>query len=280
MTLISLLLLACQQSTECKEIVFDASGTYELSTDGEVEYSTTYRDDSEIVGTYVSDTSDVAEAGSVVASFDERSNTVNLDGVIIELEPGSGDTCDTSDSASVSSSDSASVSSSENPFGPAGWSGQSLIGSGPSGTLSAQVSGDGFDLGGNDCHLSYELSVVAHYNATGSEFSDRFIQTLYLDDSASCREALLTLQEQMLESSSVPTFFFNWSYVDGINLSKIDQLRSMTTAVSILGSRSSEDSVTTDAPPTTAPPRTRAAKSQGLRSLMRSELQKALKPIR
>lgn len=272
MTLISLLLLACQQSTECRDLVFDASGTYELSTDGEVEYSTSYRDASEVTGFHFNDSSDVAEAGSVVAGFDEQSSTVTLEDVVIELEPGSLDTCDITDTASASAS--------ENPFGPAGWSGRSVIDSGSSGTLSAQVSGDGFDLGGYDCNLSFEFSVVANYNATGSEFSDRFIQTLYFDDSASCRGALLSLQEQMLERSSVPTFFFNWYYARGIDLGRIDQLRSMTTAYSIFGSRNSVDSVTTDAPPTTAPALARASRSRGLRSLMRSELQKALKPIR
>jgi hypothetical protein len=155
-----------------------------------------------------------------------------------------------------------------------------VIDSGPSGTLSSQIGAEGYDLGGYDCQLSFELSVVAHYNSTGSEFSDRFIQTLYFEDSASCRSALLNLQEQMYEGGAVPSFFFNWFYVNGINLGKLDQIKSMTTAYSIYGSRSSEASVTTDAPPTTVPLAPRRSSKGGFRGLIKESFRQALKPIR
>ncbi len=221
MNLLCVLLMACSNASE-KPPAFDPAGLFEFTVSPEQMFSSQYRNSTSDYGTGRMKGLETGDSFMLEVTYSKPTRTATIDGLPVVLE------------RSHSASDTGwSDTAGENWYGKAG---SAVILSEPYGTLS-QVMGAEYDLGESDCNISLTNSLTAKFSPTGSDATLEMEQRYDFDNSASCREALSKVQEQVFSSGTIPAFFFEWAYYQGVSLDQIDQLESLSFSYELAGSK-------------------------------------------
>ena len=225
MNLLCILLMACANSPD-KRPAFDPAGLFELNLTSEQTFSSQYRNGSSDYGTGRMKGMDVGDSAMLNVTYNKASRTATIEGIPVVLERSS----------------MANDTGWEDPTSDEwnGMFGSSELSAAPFTTLS-QAIGPDFDLGESDCNISLTNTLIAKFSPTGSDATFRIDQRYDFDNSATCQDALGKLQEKIFLGGTIPAFFFEWAYYQGLSLDQLDQLESMTFSYELQGTKTYED---------------------------------------